>query len=61
MPNSDSPLEIRSCSQYSILNAKALTCRKILNTVSLKESQDIMANQLHIKNQQVLGLGFWIY
>lgn len=26
----DSTLEIRSCSQCSILNAKALTCRKFL-------------------------------
>lgn len=24
----DSPLEIRSCSQFSTLNAKALTCKK---------------------------------
>lgn len=43
----DSPLEIRFSSQFSILNAKALTCKKILNTVSLKESQNTMANQIH--------------
>lgn len=53
------PLEIGPCSPFFILNATALTCRKILNTVSLKVKIPWLTRFI-IKNQQVLGLGFWI-